>query len=204
MEVCEDTVQYQPDLAIFYIGHNAFLPGNRVDQVKAEKAEAKAIVRELIRRSRFISAVYRYVINARIKLKKDVPQDRIEQEVIETTPGSALGPENAAPRNEDYYKENVRFFRERLLQMIRLAQQNEIPMLFFKPVGNLKDFAPFGSKHMKKLEPEALKWWEQWFELGAEAQSKGELDKALEYYQKAYKIDNTYAELSFQMGKNSV
>ncbi len=195
-----DTAGYRPDLAIFYLGHNQFLPGNRKDQVLAKERKVSYFWKKLMRQSRLYSAMYRLAVGVRYKTKKEDPEeDSIEYKIIETMPWG-IGPENAVPNNTPAYQENIDFFRQDAEKIARLARKKGIKVIFCKPAGNLKDFSPFMSLHMKEIKPEDLKVWEENYENGKKAEAVGRNSDALLFYNKAYQIDDTYADLNFRMG----
>ncbi len=200
LETFRDTLAYEPDMAIFYLGHNDFLHGNRKYQLDAEKKEWSYRARDLIRRSYLISTIYRWVIRKRMELKNDQSDDRIEFSVIETPP-SGIGAENSIPRNDPRYFENIQFFKENLGKILDLGASHHLPMLFYKPVSNLKDFAPFYSVHYRELLPEELSLWERFFHEGKIEEVQGNTDEALGFYEKAYALDSTYADLSFRLAQ---
>lgn len=200
-ESFRDTVDYKPDLAVFYVGHNAFLPDNRKWEVEAKNEKFKTRLTEWLQNSRFISAVYRGIIAIRVKTKRDAPEDRIEREKIEAPLGAPLGPENAILPTDPRYAENIAFFKDQIAKILDLAEKRKIPVLFFTPVGNLKDFSPCASAHIQKISADELSAWEQAYEKGKQAQAQENLEAALGFYRQAYAIDPTYAELSFRLGQ---
>lgn len=200
-ETFRDTVAYQPDYAIFYFGHNAFLPGNRVDQVQAKLSKPSVQVKEWTRKSHLISAIYRKVIQFRMKREPHkFPDDSLEFQEIETMPGG-IGPENEVVNGSDYDFQNMQFMDSNLKKILRLAKKIKIQALFFMPVGNLKDFDPRGSYHARSLSPQQLTEWERHFEAGKKWEESKDETSALASYEKAYSIDPTFAELTFRMGK---
>ena len=199
-ETFRDTLPYKPDMAIFYLGHNDFLHGNQKYQLDAEKKEWSYRIRDLIRRSYLISTVYRWVIQKRMEFKSDKSDDRIEFSVIETPP-SGIGAENSISPKDPRYSENIQFFRANLSQILDLGAKRGLPMLFYKPVANLKDFAPFCSLHLKDLSQEDLSLWERFFHEGKIEEVQGNVDEALGFYEKAYALDSTYADLSFRLAQ---
>ncbi len=196
----EQTISYQPDIAFFYIGHNGFLPGNRKDQIQSKEHSFRVVLAALSWRSRFISAVYRAVIKKQIELKTTWPDDGIERSVIEKVP-EKVAPEDIISRNEQAYWENIEFTRQNIRKILKLAKEHGIHVVFLKPVCNLKDFAPSYSVHMKPLSPKAAAVWEHFYEKGKMEKASGNFKKALAYFNRAYAIDQTYADLSFHLGQ---
>lgn len=194
-----DTLAYQPGVCFFYFGHNQFLPGNLARTVREEQSSPAFFFRRFVRQSRFMSAIYRGSIARRVRKKKEKADDSMEYKDIEVSPFGR--PETRAYLGTPDYEENIIFFRQNVLKILRLAKEKNVPVLFFKPVCNLKDFAPTASLHMKSLSAEALARWDSFYEQGKTAQQKGDFETAEKFYEKAYEIDGTFAELAFRLGE---
>ena len=112
----QSTLFYKPDLALFYLGHNDFLPGNRKDQIASEKGTMSYRLRLFLRKSYLISTVSRWIIQKRVEMKKDKPDDQIGSDVIEVSP---LGiADTSTPPTDPFYAENVSFVKENILKII--------------------------------------------------------------------------------------
>lgn len=192
---------YKPDLIIFYMGHNLFLPDNRVDQVRAEKQKWSNRIKAIVRSSHFLSSVERWAVRQRLKSKGPLFDDRIANPLIEEPAHDKVGPENSVWLNSGYYWENIAFFKQNVLDILHLAKKKKIPAFFFNPIGNLKDFAPGRSEHPNTLSVEKLNEWNRLYAEAQKAQAQGFEDQALELFQKAYQIDPTYADLCFSIAK---
>lgn len=195
-----DTLTYKPDLAIFYLGHNDFLRGNRKDHVQAERRMIRYQLRNFIRKSWFFSTGAKWVVSWRMKLKKEKPEVALESDVIEMPP-LGIGTQNATPSHEPFYWENLEFFRENILAILKLARRKGVKALFYKPVSNIKDFSPFHSVHMRPLTAEELARWEKYFEEGKKKLEAGNWEEARPVLGQAYALDPTYAELCFRLGR---
>lgn len=198
LRVFQDTLAYQPDVAVFYLGHNDFLDGCRVDQVAATKRGLAPLL-DRLQRTRLASAVSRWRIRRKLASGRAL-DDRIEQDLIETPP-LGLGPEHVVPRSSPLYAENIAFMKRNVLAIARLARGRGIPALFLRPVGNLKDFAPFASLHERALGATRLARWERFYRVGRARQEAGDLSGARAAYRRAYAIDSTHAELCFRLGQ---
>ncbi len=194
------SLSYQPDLAIFYGGHNSFLTGARKDKNETEQKSLAFSIAQLSQKSHFISAIYRWIIKIDMVQKNKKSKHGLNLSVIETMP-IGIKPEYITPRNESFYWENTEFFKENVLKILHLAEKNRVPVLFLKPVSNLKDFAPHYSVHLKKLSAQDLERWQTFYEEGKKAQENNYLPQAMDFYTQAYAIDNTFAELSFRLGQ---
>jgi len=200
LKTFRDTLVYQPDLAIFYLGHNDFLHGNRKDHVVAKKSKPAYRIKQILKKSYFLSSLHRLLLRWKVRIKGETEVDKIEYDTIETPP-TGIGIENATPHTEPFYWENIEFLRNNLVQMVEMGKKHNLPLLFYKPVSNLKDFSPFYSIHLKELTPEELEEWERLYAQGQEFEKQGKRSEALKAYLRAYAIDDTYADLSFRLGK---
>ena len=196
----KSTLIYKPDVAFFYMGHNVFLPGGRKDRVISERARLGRRIDFLSRRSYFISTVHRWVIQIMMRRSRNKTAGSFGYEVVETPPVGTKS-EDMIPRGGPAYWENVDFFKANVHQILVAAKERGARALFFKPVSNLKDFAPSHSFHREGLAPEALSRWDELYQAGVEKQTRGDLNAALELDEQAYAIDPNYADLSFRLGQ---
>jgi tetratricopeptide (TPR) repeat protein len=148
------------------------------------------------------SAITRETIKLKIKLHFAKTEDTMGSGKIETF---------AAPFDEEsggitlpgsiLYRENVLFFKKNLEKIIQSAKERRVPIIFMKPVCNLKDYSPNLSDHLKALPVTELTQWDQFYRSGREAAGKKDDLKALEFFEKAFAIDPSYADLSFRLGQ---
>lgn len=194
-----DTLAYQPDLVLFYNGHNELLAGNLNSEFLAKQKCIGTMLEKLVRQSRFVSWVIRKNIKWRMKFRSHSLDDQVGYDEVELRPAEDLTTQTV-PRTGAIYQEEIGFFRQKLLDVIALARKHKVPIFFLKPVGNLKDFAPSVSSHLKKLTPEKLNQWEYFFRQGKKADAGSEEVAARQNYEKAYEIDDSHAELDFRLG----
>ena len=197
-----DTLQYQPDLAIFYLGHNAFFLVNRADVTEKKEAKFASRLKKWFHKSRLISAVVRESIKQKIKRHDKETQDVMGDPRVETIPEPfKQGSPKITLPGSPLFLENIRFFKANIEKIIEAGKKNKVPVLFMKPVCNLKDYPPNLSSHLKALSAEELKQWEHLYQQGQEAATKKDDLQALDYFEKAFAIDPTYADLSFRLGQ---
>ena len=196
-----DTLFYQPDMAIFYTGHNSFLPGERKDQIDFKDKNWVYLIRSSILKSRFIAFVYKKCIRRQINIRAKRMEDRMGHEIIETSPRNSVKLTEPVLKTDPFYRENLAFFQQNIEKIIKLAEQHDVRLIFLEPVSNLKDFPPIKSAHFQRLTPEELNAWNESFETGKKAEVENRLTEALNNYKEAYIIDNEYAELSYRMGQ---
>jgi tetratricopeptide (TPR) repeat protein len=66
---------------------------------------------------------------------------------------------------------------------------------------NLKDCGPFASDHRPGLSAEELSRWDNFYQTGIQAQQAGRAADAIDSFQQAANIDDTYAEVHFRRGQ---
>ena len=196
-----DTLAYRPDVCIFYTGHNELLPGNLVSDVAARQSTFSYKAREWVRSSRLLSLAYRLALRHRAQRKGESFEDTMELKSIERQPTVFVDQANLTYRNTPAYKDNILYFKQMLSDILALGKKTNVPLFFFKPGSNLKDFSPTYSLHIKTLTPEVLSRWNFFYEEGQKAQAKADLKVARNFYEKAYALDDSHAELSFRLGK---
>lgn len=196
----QNTLIYKPDLVIFYMGHNFFLPGNRVDQVERKENKLSFHFKLWIRQSVLISSVIRQGIRMKNDRKMAAEEDQVGSLKIEVGP-SGLGPENQVVHGSDYFKATLNHHLENVDTIQTVANQKKIPIIFFKPVANLKDFPPSCSTHRRTLSAEKEAEWKKFYEEGQKAQASGDMSAALQAYQSAYELEPTYADLLYRLGQ---
>jgi tetratricopeptide (TPR) repeat protein len=67
---------------------------------------------------------------------------------------------------------------------------------------NLKDSAPFASQHRNGLTDSEKQAWEDLYQKGVKFETAEDYEQAIEYYLAAEKIDETFADLQFRLGRN--
>jgi tetratricopeptide (TPR) repeat protein len=66
---------------------------------------------------------------------------------------------------------------------------------------NLKDCAPFASRHRADLTQSELSAWEESYQRALELQKGGRTDEAIASFEAAARLDDRFAELQFQLGQ---
>lgn len=89
-------------------------------------------------------------------------------------------------------------YRENLRRIIRLGLDAGAVVAVGSVGVNLRHCAPFASEHRPGLTAQQLRAWRDWFEQGLTNQALGMYAAALDAYNRAAAIDDTYAELRFR------
>lgn len=197
-----DTLQYRPDLAIFYMGHNTFYADNRADFVREREARFINRLRRFLRKSRLVCTLVRESIKFKIRRHAARGVDVMGGAEIETY-GDPLkeGDERITVPGSPVYLENIAFFRANVEKILRSGAKSSVPLLFMKPVCNLKDYPPDHSLHLKALTDAELERWSKLYENGKTAVANHDEPSAIGFFEEALTIDPTYADLNFRLGQ---
>jgi tetratricopeptide (TPR) repeat protein len=200
LETFEHSLRYQPDLAVFYLGHNDFLPGNRPSELADQRRAPRERLRRVLSKSFLLSQLYREILEARIAGGRETDPDAAAAGPIEKSP-ARIDRENAASRREPLHSEIIAGFARNLTRIVELGAAQPVPLVFFEPASNLKDFAPDLSLHLNSLTPEQLAEWERRVDEARAFETARDPERALASYQAAAEIDDSYAEVAFRSGR---
>lgn len=98
------------------------------------------------------------------------------------------------PRMERVYAH----FARNLADIIRAGARSGAKVVVSTIAVNLKDCAPFGSRHRPTLGTGEAAAWEEFYQAGVRAQATNNLTAALAAFQQAARIDGSHAELRYR------
>jgi len=93
-----------------------------------------------------------------------------------------------------------KWFDKNLTEIINTALDSGASVVVSTVGVNLLDCAPFASLHKPDLTPEDLNRWTNFFEKGKSAEKREDWQGAMEAYNAAISIDDTFAELRYRRG----
>ena len=106
-----------------------------------------------------------------------------------------VGPDD--PRKERVYAN----FQRNLQDILKAARDRGAEVVLSTVSDNLKDCAPFASKHSSALTPGRLDEWQRSYAQGTNAEAGGDLAQALTNYLAAAQLDSEFAEGQFRLGR---
>jgi len=92
-------------------------------------------------------------------------------------------------------------FRKNLQDIRRLAGNKGIKTIFCTVPCNLKDSPPFASLHRPDLTARVKASWDEIYQRGVKYETEGNYAGAVELYLRAAKIDDSYADLQYRLGR---
>lgn len=196
LDFMPELVRYQPDLFLIYMGHNEFygalgvgsteyLGRNRTvikTYLKLRHFKTFLLLRDVIARfQRYLHKAPRgaagETLMANVVRKKAIPYD---------------SPDYFAARDN---------FSANLKEILQIAHKHRIPVLTSTLVCNLKDLEPFISRFYPALKETHKREWVQAYNSGNAFLKTGKYSDAFREFSKAYKIDSSFANCAYKMGK---
>lgn len=194
-----ELVQYQPDLFIVYSGQNEFLEERSYGSLS--RLPSWVINTDsLLSNTRFYSSMKRLFHTLR---SKSLIQARKRFEVsgeVNDILVHSIGP-TSYKRDEDLRGQILKHYQLNLERMVKLARDVDAEIIFIKPAVNLKDMSPFKSEHKEGLTDEEINNWNSLYEKAKEFHDEEKYSESLDFYNKALRIDDRYAELHFMTGR---
>ena len=202
--VLEEVLAFQPDLVVIYTGHNEFLE-SRTYRHLLEQPSAWLSLREGLYRLRIYSLL-------ESSIGKFKPEPGTGGGSRKPSGEGLLSPEvetllDRSAGLEYYQRDSVfargvfDYFRFNVNRMIKLCSKAGVPVLFCRPVDNLKDFSPFKSMPDAQLNSADRVRLERLVNRGRVFLAESSTEQGLETLREAVRLDPLYAESWFYLGR---
>jgi len=202
--VLEEILDYRPDLVIIYTGHNEFLESRTYQHLLAQPS-AWLRIRGILSRLRIYSLLESVIRKVR-------RESGAGGESRAPAGGGLLSPEvetllDRSAGLEFYQRDSVYaggvfdHFRYNVGRMIGLCRQAGVPVLFCRPVDNLKDFSPFKSMPGAGLPSTDRVRLGRLVNEGRVLLAESRPREALETLREAVRLESFYAESWFYLGR---
>jgi len=182
LRVFKEVLNYEPDLIVVMMGQNEFL----------EKREYRRSAR-FIRIQERLSGLKLYCLLKVMFLKL---QPAREQGLI----GTDVKWEKMSTDSETRAK-IIEHFRFNVKEMVRLADEKKVDLLFLTSASNLKDFAPYHSVHRAGMTDAEMKTWNKRFDDAKMLIQEKRCGEAIPVLQEIIKADEVYAEAWYLLGQ---
>ncbi|MBF0546094.1 MAG: tetratricopeptide repeat protein [Candidatus Riflebacteria bacterium] len=188
-ELVRESTKYQPDLYIFYGGHNEIIgpygPGTVFTSLHRNSLINAKMALSGLKLTQLSESILHY-------LGISPSETSTGWKGLEMFMNKRLSAND--PARDDCaaaYEANCR-------EMFRLAKAAGAKFIACKAPVNLRDCPPFASVHRTDLERAQLQDWEHAFQEGISQQASQHSKEALEAFDRAAEIDSGYAELQFR------
>ncbi|MBN1352977.1 tetratricopeptide repeat protein [candidate division KSB1 bacterium] len=194
LDIIRELVKYQPDVFLIYTGHNEFYGALGVASTQAA-GQNRTLVKAYITLGK--SRLFHLIRNGISAIRPSAAND--DSASASGTLMQQLAEDRLIPLHGEKYNAALNNFEANIREIIRLAKEQQITVLFGTLVSNVSDLEPFESVFADSFFNEAE--WQQQFAHGQEAEAAGDFALALSFYRAAARLDSTPANLAFRMGK---
>ncbi|MCI0514898.1 GDSL-type esterase/lipase family protein [candidate division KSB1 bacterium] len=193
LKLFHDLEPYDPDLIIVYCGHNEYFGPNEFTLSKKfnQRLTQKFVHHALLS----VRQTYLYQ-GLRWLLKKIRKKGLVE---YKNYAGWSL--QNTLSQNDPYHAVVQKNFQQNLTELVRRAQQKGIQVVLCTPISNLT-FPPFVSRFARHLDPTQTANWDTLRNRASALYDQGRYAEALDFWQKLYALDSSYAEVHYYTGMN--
>ena len=192
----DEIAQYQPDLIVFYEGHNEFLEHRTYSEIRNRWAATNFCLR-LVGRLRIAT-----VIHSAIWRHRESPEKTQMPAEVDVILDHSAGPESYH-RNVELRKNVLNHFQVSVNRICALSNRSGAGVILIQPASNLRDFSPFKSEHVAlKLTP--LVEFDRHYAAGRKSLESGDAAGALQHLSAALEIDPAFADACFLAGKSAL
>lgn len=192
VRVMREMVNYQPDLFVVYSGHNEFLEARTFAEQKNERPWLRSL-RGLLHRSHLYSVLKRAFEN--------IGKQQAAESIL---PGDEVVAQLEQVGGQDLYQRDLAFrdnviqqYRESIETMVKLARENQVPLILCTLPSNLSGVSPFKSQHREQLAEQDWARWRAFYDKGFHALNQNNWSLAVEAFSAAEQIDAEFAELHY-------
>lgn len=183
--------QFQPDMYIFYEGHNEFLEERTYGDFKRRSVVTRG-ADLLVARTRIGTAL------ASIMGRTPTEQKPMLSPEVDTILENSVGPEKYH-RDLAWRSAVIIHFQESLQRACGVARAAGAKMVIVKPASNVRSFTPFKSEHGIS-DPSDLERWSSLVETGRAEYAAGRLSGAATNFVAAAALDPQHAMTQWEAG----
>jgi len=191
-----EILNHNPDLIVVATGHNEFLEDRTYHSLKSRTA-AQSWIDNLGDRVRTVR-VGRNLLRGKPSPGQSGNPDRDGdfETRLDTENGYA-----SYHRDADWHARVIEQFEEAMRTMVRLCDDQKIPLLLINLGSNVRDCPPFKSEHRADLSAVEEVRWQEAFAAADAADQAGDLNAALKAYRRAQEIDGQHALLHWRLAR---
>ena len=192
LKIAEECADHQSDLFIVYLGNNEVVGPYGAGTIFAPISSNLSFIRTQMafRATRFGQLLNDFFESA---------GTRKDSRVVWGGMGMFL--EKQVRADSDELQIVYRHYRKNLEDIALIAQKNKVPIIFSSVGCNLKDSPPFASVHRADITENQKNNWDKLYQEGKALETAGEYAEAVNLYLAAERIDETYADLWFRLGR---
>ncbi len=196
LDITRELAKYQPNLIIYYGGHNEFYG-------------ALGVASNLsVGSYRFVTELYLSLVRLRtFQLLRNTIHGIVglfthqSNKVVRGTEMQHVAHGRLVPYESPMYRSAYAIFRENLDAMKKCCRSEGIPLILGTQVSDLRDQAPFVSKLSPGLTTKQKDEFRNLFKEGISLQSKDRWDSASADFRSAIAIDSLYADAHYRLAQ---
>ena len=196
LDILKDLPAYQPDLIVYYGGHNEFYGALGV----ASNLSAG--------RYRLLTEAYLTLIHLRtFQLVRNVIHGIAqlfgskEEPLARGTEMERVARGRLVPFGSPLYDAAYSIFRDNLEGMKNYCREHGLPLIIGTQVSDLRDQKPFVSGHSPGISQESKMRFDGLFKKGISLQSAGSWDSAAAVFRSAILLDSLYADAHYRLAQ---
>ena len=192
VQIAKDCAPLKPDLFVVYMGNNEVVGPYGAGTVFTPLSKSLFLIRMgiAIKATRLGQLMTRFV---------GVMSYGVERPKIYGALDVFLGKQ--IRRDDGQMRFVYSHFRRNLEDIVRIAQKAGAKVIVSTVAVNLKDCPPFASLHRAGLDEQQQKEFDGIYQDGVKLEEAGDFKGAIENYLAAARIDDSFAELQFRLGR---
>jgi tetratricopeptide (TPR) repeat protein len=192
LKIAEECAGHQSDLFVVYLGNNEVVGPYGPGTIFAPISSNLSFIRTQMafRATRFGQLLKNLIESAGTRKKTHLAWGGMEMFL-----------EKQVRADSDELQIVYRHFHKNLEDIASISQKSKIPIIFSSVGSNLKDSPPFASGHRADITENQKNKWDKLYQEGTASETAGEYAEAVNLYLAATKIDDTYADLQFRLGR---
>lgn len=193
-EFAGELVKYKPDLFVVYMGHNEFYGVYGVGST-ISVGKNRSLIKTYLWLGRFKTFILlKNLINSVTEMfsSDNTRENKVLMEEMAKT---------SIRYNSDDYKTAVSTFRENYEEVIKIARENNVPIIISNLVRNENGLYPFVSFHSESISDSLKARSSRLYDLGLGKMNAKDYSGAAEYFNESLSIDSIPANVHYSLGK---
>jgi tetratricopeptide (TPR) repeat protein len=192
-QIARESARHEPDLFVVYLGNNEVVGPFGPGTVFAGFSSSRRLIHlGLWTRTTRVGQLLRRLLRGALPAAEGGEP---------TGTGMELFVKNRVRADDPRMETVYAHLRANLLDIIAAARSAGAKVVLSTVATNIRDCAPFASQHRTDLAVGEAAEWERAYQRGTVVESGGDLEGAIGLYRQAAAVDDTYADLSFRLGR---